>query len=46
MVALGGANAIRAVIEADVVLGNQIGKTLNTIGGGGGTAIVDVGFVA
>ena len=43
LVSVGGANAVRALIEADVVLGCQVGKALNTIGGGGGTVIVDVG---
>jgi hypothetical protein len=41
-VAVGGANAIRAVIEADVALGCELqARCLNTIGGGGGTAIVE-----
>ena len=41
-VAIGGANAIRAVIEADVALGCELqARCLNTIGGGGGTAIID-----
>lgn len=43
LVSVGGADAVRALIEADVVLGCQVGKALNTIGGGGGTVIVDVG---
>lgn len=42
---IGGANAIRAGVEADTVLGNWIGKNLTTIGGGGGTAIVEVGGI-
>ena len=41
-VAVGGTNAIRAVIEADVALGCELqARCLNTIGGGGGTAIVE-----
>ena len=41
-VAIGGTNAIRAAIEADVALGCELqARCLNTIGGGGGTAIVD-----
>ena len=41
-VAVGGADAIRAVIEADVALGCELqARCLNTIGGGGGTAIID-----
>ena len=41
-VAVGGANAIRAVIEADVALGCELqARCLNAIGGGGGTAIVE-----
>ena len=41
-VAVGGTNTIRAVIEADVALGCELqARCLNTIGGGGGTAIVE-----
>ena len=41
-VSVGGANAIRAAIEADVALGCELqARCLNTIGGGGGTAIVE-----
>jgi 3-keto-L-gulonate-6-phosphate decarboxylase len=41
-VAVGGANAIRAAIEADVALGCELqARCLNAIGGGGGTAIVE-----
>ena len=42
--AIGGTNAIRASIEADVELGCMLGsnRILNTIGGGGGTAIVEI----
>ena len=41
-VAVGGTNAIRAAIEADVALGCELqARCLNTIGGGGGTAIVE-----
>jgi len=43
-VAIGGANAIRASIEADVELGCMLGsnRILNTLSGGGGTAIVEI----
>ena len=42
-VSVGGANAVRATIEADVALGCELnGRCLNTIGGGGGTAIVEI----
>ena len=44
-VAIGGANAVRAAVEADTVLGDIIGKNLTTIGGGGGTAIIDAGSI-
>ena len=41
-VSVGGTNAIRAAIEADVALGCELqARCLNTIGGGGGTALVD-----
>lgn len=41
-VSVGGANTIRAAIEADVALGCELqARCLNTIGGGGGTAIID-----
>ena len=41
---IGGANVIAASVgTADLVAGSNVGKVLNTIGGGGGTAIVDVG---
>lgn len=41
-VAIGGANAVRAVIEADVALGCEMqARCLNTLGGGGGTAIIE-----
>ena len=41
-VSVGGANTIRATIEADVALGCELNAVcLNTIGGGGGTAIVE-----
>ena len=38
-----GANLVALATEADTIVGSVIGKVLNTIGGGGGTAIVDVG---
>ena len=43
-VSIGGANTIRASIEADLELGTIIGnaRCLNEIGGGGGTAIVEI----
>jgi len=43
-VSVGGANAVRTSIEADFPLGCQLGsnRALNTIGGGGGTVIVDI----
>jgi hypothetical protein len=40
---IGGADAIRLATEADTIVGTIVGKVLNTIGGGGGTAIVEVG---
>ena len=41
-VAIGGTNAVRAVIEADVALGCELqARCLNTLGGGGGTAIIE-----
>jgi hypothetical protein len=41
-VSVGGANTIRAAVEADMALGCELqARCLNTIGGGGGTAIVD-----
>ena len=41
-VSVGGANAIRAAIEADVALGCEMqARCLNAIGGGGGTVIVE-----
>jgi len=41
-VAIGGANAIRAVVEADVALGCELNAvSLDEIAGGGGTAIVE-----
>lgn len=42
-VSIGGANTIRLATEADTIVGTICGKCLNTIGGGGGTAIVEVG---
>ena len=41
---IGGANEIElSVGTADVIVGTQVGRVLNEIGGGGGTAIVEVG---
>jgi len=41
-VSVGGANAVRAAIEADVALGCELqARCLNTLGGGGGTAIIE-----
>ena len=42
-VSIGGADAIRLATEADTIVGTIMGKAINTIGGGGGTAIVEVG---
>lgn len=42
-VSIAGANTIALATEADTIVGTIIGKCLNTIGGGGGTAIVEVG---
>ena len=42
-VSIAGANTIALATEADTIIGGVIGKCLNTIGGGGGTAIVEVG---
>lgn len=42
-VSIAGADTIALATEADTIVGSIIGKCLNTIGGGGGTAIVDVG---
>ena len=40
---IGGANTIRLATEADTIVGAVVGKCLTEIGGGGGTAAVDVG---
>lgn len=42
-VSIAGANTIALATEADTIVGSVIGKCVNTIGGGGGTAIVDAG---
>ena len=42
-VSIGGADTCRLATEADTIVGTIMGKNLNTIGGGGGTAIVEVG---
>ena len=42
-VSIAGANTIALATEADTIVGSIVGKCLNTIGGGGGTAIVDAG---
>ncbi len=42
-VSIGGADVVRLATEADTIVGTVMGKCLNTIGGGGGTAIVEVG---
>ncbi len=43
-VSIGGADAVRlATGSADSIVGTVVGKCLNTIGGGGGTAVVEVG---
>lgn len=43
-VSIGGANAVRTSVEADFPLGCNLGlnRCLNTIGGGGGTAIIEI----
>ena len=39
-----GANTVaQSVGTADTIIGSHVGKVLNEIGGGGGTAIVEVG---
>lgn len=39
-----GANTVAASVgTADTIVGTHVGKVLNTIAGGGGTAIVEVG---
>ena len=41
---IGGANTVAlSTGSADTIVGTHVGKVLNTIGGGGGTAIVEVG---
>ena len=41
---IAGANTVAlSVGTADTIVGTNVGKVLNTIGGGGGTAIVEVG---
>jgi len=45
LVSIGGADAVRAALQADLMSGEVVGKILNTLGGGGGTAIVEVGVV-
>jgi len=44
MCSIGGANAVRATIEADLELGCIMGmnRARNTIGGGGGTVILEI----
>jgi hypothetical protein len=42
-VSIAGANLVALATEADTIVGSVIGKALNTIGGGGGTVIVEVG---
>jgi hypothetical protein len=44
-VAIGGADAVRAAIEADTVLGDIVGKSETTVSGSGGTLRVIVGEV-
>jgi len=43
LVSIGGANTVALAVESDFPIGSNIGKSRNTIGGGGGTVIVDVG---
>jgi hypothetical protein len=43
IVSIGGANTVEAAVESDFPLGTNVGKCLNTLGGGGGTAVVQVG---
>ena len=43
IVNIGGADAIVASGAADLLTGSVVGKALNTVGGGGGTVIVEVG---
>jgi hypothetical protein len=42
-VSIAGADVVAVATEADTIVGSVVGKCLNTIGGGGGTAIVEVG---
>jgi len=42
-VSIAGADVVAVATEADTIVGSIVGKCLNTIGGGGGTAIVEVG---
>lgn len=45
IVSIGGANAVLTAAAADLLPGSVVGKALNTVGGGGGTVIVEVGVV-
>ena len=45
IVNIGGADAVVASAAADLLTGSVVGKVLNTLGGGGGTAIVEVGVM-
>ena len=44
-VVIGAANALRVAVEADFPLGDTVGRSLTTVGGGGGTLIVEVGAI-
>lgn len=43
IVSIGGADSIEAAVESDFPVGTNVGKILNTLGGGGGVGIVMVG---
>jgi len=40
---IAGADLVALATEADTIVGSVVGKVINTIGGGGGVAIVEVG---
>jgi hypothetical protein len=43
LVNIGAANAVLVADEAAIVAGSVVGKSVTTVGGGGGTLIVEVG---
>ena len=40
---IAGADLVALATEADTIVGSVVGKVINTIGGGGGVAVVEVG---